>query len=242
MLADGLTQFSLSAYQAGDLDTALAATDEAYEISRSIGNVWGQLSRSMQHGMICFDAGNPGAAIAPLEEALRLSEQHGAGFTPILHLLLGLHYSTLGALERGLAHYERAKAGAHTTSDAFKIASRGLVAQLALYHDDLARAEAAIRDIGLNSSKRAGFAGMVFLPVGQLALAREEYGRTATRMDELITYVRERGQRVYLPEALYLKGRALLAQGDEDAGLAALTDRRAPHPVADPGNARRDRR
>jgi tetratricopeptide (TPR) repeat protein len=229
MLAGRLNYSGSLAYLRGDLNGALAATEEAYQISQSIGNVWNQLSYSFMQGLVRLESGTAGEAIAPLEGALRLSQQ-AAAFQPILHVTLGLNYSALGALEQGLAHYQQARAEAGGAVSAFfRPPLLAALARLAICHGELTQAEAAIRDSGieLKDGIATDEALVVSLPEGQLALARQEYARTVSLMDELIAAMHDAGARVYLPEALYLRGQALLAQGHIDTAQAALAEARA---------------
>ncbi|MFQ5593142.1 MAG: tetratricopeptide repeat protein, partial [Anaerolineae bacterium] len=215
MLADSLNYSWNLAYLRGDLRGALAATEEGYQVSQSVGNVWNQLSYSFMQGLVRLESGTAGEAIAPLEEAPRLSQQAGAAaFQPILHVTLGLNYSALGALEQGLAHYQQARTEAEGVVSAFfRPLLLALLARLAICHGELSQAEAAIRDSGieLKDGIATDEALLVSLPEGQLALARQDYARAVSRMDELIAAMHDAGARVYLPEALYLRGQALLA-------------------------------
>jgi adenylate cyclase len=230
MLANSLNFWAATAYLRGDLQGALAATNEAYQISQSIGNLWGQLAVSTQHGNICLETGDAGEAIAMLEESVHLSQQAGAaGFQPIFHVILGLHYTALGALERGLARYEQARTELDAVSAPLQMLFRGGLARLAIHLGDLAEAEAICwdSDIELEAGGATLELDLMSLPQGRLALARQEYTRTITLMDELIAVQADTGARVVLPEALYLKGQALLAQGHLDAAQVALTEARA---------------
>jgi tetratricopeptide (TPR) repeat protein len=67
----------------------------------------------------------------------------------------------------------------------------------------------------------------VALASGELAMARQEYARAASLMDEVLAYIHRAIRRPFIPEVLYLKGQALRAQGQTEAALEALNAARA---------------
>jgi tetratricopeptide (TPR) repeat protein len=68
---------------------------------------------------------------------------------------------------------------------------------------------------------------LVYLAEGELALAKQDYARAITLMDRLVTGLRALGIRPFIPDALYLKGRAYMAEGRLDEADMVLAEARA---------------
>ncbi|MEZ4770670.1 MAG: hypothetical protein R2844_19900 [Caldilineales bacterium] len=77
MLADSLAATVWSHYALGNLQQALAASDESHEISVRIGNVWGQSFSRMVAGIVCIDLGDLDRAWAVMQEALEKAAEAG---------------------------------------------------------------------------------------------------------------------------------------------------------------------
>jgi tetratricopeptide (TPR) repeat protein len=104
------------------------------------------------------------------------------------------------------------------------------LARLHLRNGDLAAAaplvQDSVRDLKVESVQL--FSNIwVALADGELALARQEYARAVTLMDEVLDYIHRAIRRPFIPEALYLKSQALRAQGQTGAALEALNAARA---------------
>lgn len=74
MLADNLSSGVFVYYFNGDLEQAKRDSEEAFEISKSINNLWGQTYSLMFYGELQFLQGNPEKAIESMNLCLRLSE------------------------------------------------------------------------------------------------------------------------------------------------------------------------
>ncbi len=103
MLADGLSARVPGKYVFGRFDEAIAAAEEAYQISRSIENIWGEAFSMMMLGFVYRDLGEPARALEVAETSIHMGEVAGfrmtTGFaTPLVALTL----ADLGAYERGL--------------------------------------------------------------------------------------------------------------------------------------------
>ncbi len=234
MLADNLarsTQFHLAA---GDYGATIAASNEAYAISQSIGNVWGQSNSRIGVGLAYWDQGEYGAAIAVQEEAIHLAKRVGhtiaLAFVPTV---LALVYGTAGAIARGLEVANAALAHTRTNVPGWSSLPLITLARLHLLNRDLPAAEAAYREAVINlvedNLRQVNYVSLLWLSLteAELALAQAEYVRALTLADQLISDTRLANYRPFIPDALYFKSRVLIAQGQVDLAYRSLEDARA---------------
>ncbi|NIN96576.1 MAG: hypothetical protein GTO49_16715, partial [Anaerolineae bacterium] len=77
VLVDSLASIALVASMAGDYDQVLTFSEQAFQISQSTGNLWGQAFSRMQVGQAFWERGQTDKAIAAMEESIRVSESAG---------------------------------------------------------------------------------------------------------------------------------------------------------------------
>jgi class 3 adenylate cyclase/tetratricopeptide (TPR) repeat protein len=234
MLADNLarsTQFHLAA---GDYAATIAASDEAYAISQSIGNVWGQSNSRIGVGLAYWDRGEYGAAMAVQEEAIALGERVGHTIAlTFVPTVLALVYGEVGNVSRGLklAH----AALAHTRAKVPDWSSLPLItlAKLHLLNGDLAATEAvhqlAVQNLVEDNLRQVSYVSLLWLSLieAELALARADHARALSLADQLIADARRAPYRPFIPDALYFKSKVLLAQGQADLAHPMLEQARA---------------
>lgn len=245
MLSDNLANTSIRQFADGNYDQALASADESFRISESIGNRWGQASSRLAVGQIYSDRGEMEAAIANMTAAVQLSKPLGHSFGLLIQADLGWVYASLGAAERGLVEAEHARQWA--ISDPTPASRLGPVAALARIHvlaGDLAAARTMIDEghVIYDPATLLLFAHYVLaLAEGELALAEANYDQARQVMEELLAELDRMRMRPFVPDALYLKSQALLAQGQTAearevlqaalAGAQALNARRMLWPI-----------
>ena len=109
MLADSLATMALNGIFHGDIPNTLQAGAEALEISRSIGNLWGQTYSLSTVGIVYWACGEPGRAIEAMEETLRLSDLSGYLIPQVITRAdLAIVHAKLGATSQGIQFAERA--------------------------------------------------------------------------------------------------------------------------------------
>jgi adenylate cyclase len=220
MFVDSLSGSCIAHVYAGEYKRAIALSEQAFEISRSIDNVWGQSYSRWTIGDALRARGEYSRAIEASEECIRLGEL--AGFLAsqtYTRSKLAVIYGDLGALEHGIALTEVSLEVAEKHLQAHSMLALGVLAHLHVLKGDLAQAE---MDIG--EARRGAFPeswGVFYLGVlvaeAELALQQEDYERAVAATDELLDRVRRHGMRSQLPEALYLQGKALLGLSQEKA-------------------------
>jgi tetratricopeptide (TPR) repeat protein len=230
MLADNLALTSQIAFYTGHYDQALTYSDEAFEISEQTNNNWGQSYSQFLVGNVHWEYGRPIEAIAVTADAVRFSGV--AGFVAgqvMTRATLGMIYAELGALERGLDLVENALDIVSTAAQFHRASTLAALAQINLWHDNLAEAEAALERAKTDPNRTD--LPIYFLPVilidGELALRQKDYERVLGTTDELLATLGRYGMRRYLPNGLYLQGQGLLAQGQMEAAHARWLEARA---------------
>jgi tetratricopeptide (TPR) repeat protein len=231
MLADSTSNTAFEHYCRGQYDLALAASDEAFHIAHSINNAFGQATSRFMVGPIHADRGEIDKAIAVMEEDIGYGEKIGhPGAAIIAYADLGWLYGTLGLVERGLELVRRAVENAGRIYPLWQPGAMAALARLHLRNGDLAAAaplvQDSVRDLKVESIQL--FSNIwVALAEGELALARQEYARAVTLMDEVLGYIHRAIRRPFIPEVLFVKGKALRALNQMDAASEVLNAARA---------------
>ncbi|HET7929048.1 MAG TPA: tetratricopeptide repeat protein, partial [Actinomycetota bacterium] len=215
MLCENLIGTAALLALAGEPEEALALYDEAYAISEEIGNTWGQAHSLFNAYLVDVEQGNVGRSMARMRECIQRSEE--AGFLipqSAARADLGVQYARLGQIERGtrLADQglEIAK-GQTPLAVPMAIASKAEIlfiagvpeqAELALSQAELSR---------LPGPVRGAASAHVDILRGRLALARGDYAEAVEIADAVIAWLHGHELRQFLPAALLLKSRALIA-------------------------------
>jgi tetratricopeptide (TPR) repeat protein len=230
MLSDNLGRSARIFFAVGDYERAIAAADEARRLSESIGNLWGQAFCRMFVGMVYFERGDMATAIETMLECIHVAGEAGLVMALVVTRAdLAWIYGTLGAIDAGLEMGRLARATAEQRLPVFRPWALSSLARLQVMQGDLAAAETSVTEayIGLDMDDLSTHGG-VLVPIAdaELALAKHNYARVISVMDELIDRIHKVGMRSFLSDALYLKGQALLAQGQTQAARRVLGEAR----------------
>ncbi len=231
MLADNLSNSVTLHVLVGDYERALACAEEALQISQSISNVWGQTCSRWLIGHVYLERGQLDKALEIMEEAIRLGEQTShPGAIVATRADLGWIYGTLGAHARGLELAQLARArSVQVQNPLFRSWAIADLARLHLLNGDLSAAQAAVEEGYRNLRQQSmQILGPILLALteGELALAQQDYGRVIAVMDDLIARMQKEQSRPFIPDALYVKGKALLGQGQTEAARKVLAQGR----------------
>ena len=231
MLADNLVSTaSAQFFWRGDVESVLTRLEEALALSREIDNLWNQSYAEHIRGTAAFFLGRFGEAIRYCEDAIRLGKQSGF-IIPIFAngSVLAWIYGALGQPARGFPWIEAAlNRDSETQLREQRAASLAGLAYLHLCRDELEEAETAIHRsyeaLELRSLSAAAF--FTFPIDGELKLAQGQPEEAASVADEYFAYLQETKLRPFRPDALYVKGRALLDQGRLTEARETLTQAR----------------
>ena len=238
MLADSLS-LACGAYTlAGKYDQVVAFSDEAFRISQSTNNLWGQSYSRMTIGRVYQGWGQPDRAITMAEECLHMSQLSGFVVPQVtVRADLGAIYGGLGAIERGLENARMALTAAEAEFPVFKMYALGILAQLYLLAGNLAEAETVVDQGKKDPNKESLYTW--FVPViiaeAELTLKQGDYDQTLEVTDVWLTTLRRTGLRSYIPSLLYTQAQALLALGQDEAARERLLE---AHTEADAMGAR----
>jgi tetratricopeptide (TPR) repeat protein len=180
---------------------------------------------------VYLEYGRMDKAVEVTEECIRLGEQ--AGFVAPQSLnrsILALAYAFLGDFDRAFELARLALAKTEELVPVMRPSARVLLAEIHFLKGDLAEAEAILAE-SLDSFTLDEFAdpGLMFAFVtqGELALARQDYARALALADDLMSTLRKFGVRLFMADALYLKGRVLLALSRTEEAYQTLQAARA---------------
>jgi tetratricopeptide (TPR) repeat protein len=230
MLADSLAGSAGLAIDAGDYNLALTFSEEAFQISHAIANLWGQSYSKYSVGYVYWDRGQPDQAIAVMQECLHLSDLANY-LTPqvLTRADLAAVYGSLGAIEQGLETVHLALTVAETHMPFLRVYVLTKLAQLHLRQGNLLEAEAAV-DQGKKDLNREGapiIFQIIILAEAELALRQGDYKRALAATGDLLTTLNQIGLRAYIPEALYLRGQILGGMDQTEAARKTLLEARA---------------
>ena len=231
MLTDNLSNSAIAQFLNGQFEQAEATSTEAYRLSQATANLWGQAYSQGMLGFIYLERGEIQRAIAVMQTVLVTSE--GAGLIMVLAGLttdLACTYAWVGAAERGRDLIQLARQHVQSPLPP-ALRSWGLagLARFSILTGDLTQAEADLREsyIGLNLNEWVWITPIIIgLTEAELALARHAPARALDVLDELLSRLRLAEVRAYAPEALYLKGRALLSLNQPEAAYTLLVEAR----------------
>ena len=220
MLTDNLCTAAFNYhYMLGEYAEAVALVREAYEISLSIGNVWGQSYSAALLGVFLNELGQVTESIVALQEGIRLGEQ--AGFVAsqvIAGSILAMQYALLGQFEQALGAAGTAVAKAESQVAFWLPLALGTLAFTQIRLGDLAAAEATLtrlpEDITGNDMIMSYFA--VIVAQCELGLARGENDQVLQILNQHIPHFRRRQGFGPLPPLLYYQGLAHQAISDLD--------------------------
>ncbi len=215
MLADSLS--SLSGFESfvGHDDKAIALSNEAFAISQSIANVWGQAYSRLLIGYVYWDRGDPQQAITITETAIRHARESGfAAGTAISGALLGLVYAELGAFDLGWQIVEAGWQAVSGIMDAFAPALLTARAILSLEQGDLAAAEAALASLQDGEQTLNPFLVIFYRSVpARIALAKGRFEEALARTEKDLAALADIDISRTTAEILLMQAHALLGLG-----------------------------
>jgi len=222
MLADNLASSALVQAVAGNYARAVALSEEAEQVSRSIGNVWNQSYALYIVNMVYFDRGEVGRAIEIANACARLAEQ--AGFAEgLVQASFGrsLMYAYLGALPQAFAaaHELQARVQVGVAYADSAHLGNAMLQYLLILDGRPAEAQAALDHFSMESDQQALQGQFILLHMvinlclAELALAKGDAERALLFAEALIAHFQREGSRLFFPDALWLRGRALTTAG-----------------------------
>jgi class 3 adenylate cyclase/tetratricopeptide (TPR) repeat protein len=231
MLCENLIGTAALRALAGEPEEALVLYEEAFAISEEIGNPWGQAHSLFNAYLVDVEQGNVGRAMTRMRACIRYAEE--AGFLIPQSATrgdLGALYARLGQVERGT---ELAERGLEIARDQTPLAVPMVMvskAEILFQAGEPDQAERVIdqADLGRLPGPVRGAAGAhIDILRGQLASARGDHGAAIEIADAVIAWLHRHELRQFLPAALLLKARALIASDRPQDAEPALEEARS---------------
>ncbi|HLF37893.1 MAG TPA: adenylate/guanylate cyclase domain-containing protein [Anaerolineales bacterium] len=215
MLADNYSTWSFGALWLGEFEQAVVEAEEAYRITKSIDNTWGQATSRLWIGLAYLEQGRFEAALEVQRDGLRLAlEAEVPPAVMFMGAFLGMSYGVIGSLPDGFAALKEALQVDPTQFLSFACMPRSVLARLHLWNGDIPQARLAMQSSyeGFKPVGSMHAADQVLITDAEIELAAGDSSKAIERIDQMLSLARAAGRRLYLPEALLLRGRALLAQ------------------------------
>lgn len=229
MLANNRSNSAIPYLSIGDLDSALAAAEEAREISRAIGNEWGIMSSALIGSFVLWELGRAGPAIRRLD-ALRAETGDSSGLAQPLAFADGI-VSWIAAGLGNPAWSARQYEEAVRRSDQMPGVMRPWhLATLSLQGAESGNPSAADQFLEktLSLIKLQGPYSpahiVAFLARGRASYAAGRYSQAIDELQDMIACFNSSGVRWFVPDALLFLGRAQLALGLRERAHSSLTE------------------
>lgn len=225
MLTNNLNAWLLNLLWSGKYEKALGLAEEALKLSRETKNIWNEGWPRQVQGQIWLEYGEVDKALDELEASVRLAEEAN---TPVYvawyRSILCVAYIQIGAVDKGMELYRLTRlaneavpmsAGRTATLVNYALCeiAAGQLAVAASTHD-ACRLTETIWDYALR------------LAQCRLALARKDHVQAIAIADAVVESTRQLRMGQYLPDALFLKGKAHLMNGGHDRARRALEEAR----------------
>lgn len=242
MMSDNLNGLANIYQVEGDSAHALEAASEALAASDEVGNEWGQAYSQAILGLAFLELARLDDSADAFESSIRHAESAGSIGPRIVSAAgLGELYLFLGAPEAALQAAREGHATAEAHLPEWRPWTAGMLSRVYLQLGDVKRAEEAIKGLPVAADEifeRVWARGAILVALAQveLAMAQGDYERATVAAESLVRLLRDRGMRQPLPDALYLRSKALRGCGAEEEAERELAQ---AHDEAKAVNARR---
>jgi class 3 adenylate cyclase/tetratricopeptide (TPR) repeat protein len=227
LLSNALVYMGFINYFAGRFELALQETDEAYRISQSIDNYWGEAFSRGVSALTLLELADGSQVNSRLEEAARLIDQSGfAALKPITQELRAKMHDELGAIETAYQYALGAVKEAENEFQFWLPMSLGALASTLIAKGELEPAGQVVERAEEIARQTGMFIDIAFstMPAAELALARGDFQAALESAETLLGVARETDAQTFLPHGLYDKGQAMLAMGRTDEAEEALQE------------------
>ncbi len=221
MLANNLNALLLNLVWRGKYEKALGIAEENLQISRSTGNIWAQGWPHHLQGQIWFEYGEIDKALAELEASIRLAQEANTpAFAAWYGAILCGAYLEIGAVQKGMELYRTTRV---PNQDVPKFP--GQTATLVAYA--LAEIATGQLDVAASTLDAGSLTNSIWdytlkLAQCRLALARKDHAQVIAIGDAVIEKSRQFGLGQYVAQALFLKGKAHMMNGELDPARSAF--------------------
>lgn len=228
MLADNLATMAEGLYMMGEYERALERAKEALQIGRSIHSLWAQAYSLSVLGPIYLEGGMVDQCIQSLREGLPLAEEANFGGGQIFFpVLLAWVFVYLGDPDTGIDVLSSLPDKTSVPTTGIKEYRKFLQAQVLLFQGEANRAAEALKPVEalfLQEGMDIYFGPLQISLIGEVSLANGDHQRTLELVEESIGRLKQTKTYLFLPDLLYLKGRALWRLGEQEEGYNVILD------------------
>ena len=230
MEAECLLGLGMIYFLAGDFPHAETALSEAYAISTSIHDPWGQGGVRAQEFYMYAEQGEVDEAFAAWQDALAMASQVGTFASQLIAgTSAALLYASLGALDVALPAARRIAAETRAQLPGWSAWPCAVTARLLLRQGDLDAAERLLSECcpgePRDYSDRLYPMGAVAIAqaAAELALARGDHARAVAVVDDALP-VYSRNATMFTFDLRHVKARALWSAGQRAGAYALLRE------------------
>jgi tetratricopeptide (TPR) repeat protein len=225
MLGDAYNMSSWTNVFRGQLADGVAEARAGRQISQAIGNDWNQAGAWQVEGLARFHQGLFHEALAALQAAVEFCRKAQISAADTLGCMAET-YAALGAGDRAREAIRQSLAQLETLAAAFHPLTLGSLARAYLTLGLPAEAEAVLQ-MCTPAGELTWAHSPLMLAQAELATAQGRPPDAIRILDELVPYVRKSGLDLYLYDALYVRGTALLALRQWEQAAQALGEARS---------------
>lgn len=224
MQTNNINLFMFSAWWSGRDAEVLKNAEEGLQISTAIKEVWNQASARNFQGLVWLEQGEIGKGLEALEDSIRLAGQGNPVYEIWYRAMLCRTYADLGSVDLAMDQYRTHHLPNKDVPPApMRTATLILYAMVELASHELDKAAATLADCIPSAPP---WEAMLMIARCRLALARGDYSNAVALADAAVDFTGKYQLGRYMPEALFLKGKAHLLRGELGDAKSALEQAR----------------
>jgi tetratricopeptide (TPR) repeat protein len=216
---------------AGEYERSLSSANVGMDISRSTGDLWNQARASCYMAACYLEQGEYEQALASLTEGIRLGEEtHLISITSMSYRFLIRTYLAVGVLEMAEKAADKLYALCNSNVFMFRIIALGTIALAKVACGKGQETQRILDEVYAEieiEKQPVILIGFVLLADINLQLALGKHKRALERAHYLSERARQSGERLYLPEALWLQGKAFVALAQPEQAHQVLKEAQA---------------
>lgn len=224
MLADNLGYAVMNDSVLGDFDRAIAASEQALQLSRDINNSWNEVFSQTWVGECYLERGDVTAAERAMLAAIEMGQR---SFPPALLLTrsdLARMYADFGKVPEGIELGKQALEVGDKRFPALRPWAVGALAHIYILAGRLDEARALLVNVPdfQNGQVNPRFAIDAFRAQIELALAEHDFTAALAKAETLWSFLFKNRVRQYQPDVLRMRAAAYAGMGDLDAAASSL--------------------
>ena len=226
MLADSLSTASYVYTFTGDYDQAIAYSEEALRTSEAIQNIWGISYSQWVIPKVYWERGAPDRAIQVMKDSIYYSEKAGFVVAQVYTRSdLAIMYAELGDVTQGLEIAQQAMTIAEKSHLQLLPYNLSQLARIHLMNENPLAAEQAVEAVRIDDRPiHLNLPDMPIVAECELLLHRGEFKEAIHVLQQRLEALRSYGLKAFLPETMYLLGKAQRQAGHLNEAISTLEE------------------